>query len=80
MLCVSGTRQKHYSRTVIYIGIYIYVYLYLQTYNNELVRCLEELTGRRSLLQREIEAEEEQKRRLEEQARIIADKLAEVDR
>ena len=39
----------------------------LQTYNNELVRCLEELCERRSALQREIDVEEAEKSEIEEE-------------
>ena len=39
----------------------------MQTYNNELVKCLDELGRRRSALQAEIEAEQEQQARLNAQ-------------
>ena len=51
----------------------------LQTYNNELVKCLEELCERRNSLQKEINREEQQKQALEGQLSELQAKLAEVD-
>ncbi len=51
----------------------------LQTYNNELVKCLEELCERRNALQREINREEREKQALEDRAAEVASQLAEVD-
>ena len=47
----------------------------LQSYNNELVKCLDELCEKRSLLQKDIDKEEEQKFSLETQFKTIQDKL-----
>ena len=47
----------------------------LQSYNNELVKCLDELCLKRSLLQKDIDKEEQQKFSLETQLKTIQDKL-----
>ena len=47
----------------------------LQTYNNELVKCLDELCEKRSILQKEIDKEEQEKFALETQHKNIQDKL-----
>ncbi len=51
----------------------------LQTYNNELVKCLEELCERRAVLQKEIEREEEEKKTLENKVRFLQEKLDTVN-
>ena len=51
----------------------------LQSYNNDLVKCLEELCERRSLLQKDIDKEEQEKHILEAQLKTLQDKLARVD-
>ena len=47
----------------------------LQSYNNELVKCLDELCEKRTLLQKEIDKEEQDKFALETQLKTIQDKL-----
>ena len=51
----------------------------LQTYNNELVKSIEELLQRRASLNKAIEAETIEKTRLEEQKRAVEEKLTGVD-
>ena len=51
----------------------------MQTYNNELVKCLEELCERRNALQKDINAEEQQKQTLEAQLAELQSRLAAVD-
>ena len=51
----------------------------LQTYNNELVRCLEDLCQQRNELQRTINEEEQEKVALEAKARDIRTRLEAVD-
>ena len=51
----------------------------LQSYNNELVKSIEELLQRRSALNKAIEAESQEKTRLEEQKRAVEERLAGVD-
>lgn len=51
----------------------------LQTYNNELVKCLEQLCERRKGLQGEIDAEEQTKSVLEAEMRKITSKLDKVN-
>ena len=48
----------------------------LQSYNNDLVKCLDELCEKRSLLQKDIDKEEQQKFSLETQLKTIQDKLS----
>ncbi|XP_025829424.1 Sjoegren syndrome nuclear autoantigen 1 homolog isoform X1 [Agrilus planipennis] len=47
----------------------------LQTYNQELVKCLEELKNKRNALQVIIEREENEKMQLEKNMKVIQDKL-----
>ena len=51
----------------------------LQTYNNELVKCLEELCERRTLLQKDIDKDEQEKLVLESQLKGIQEKLSRVN-
>lgn len=51
----------------------------LQTYNNELVKCLEGLSGKREAINKEILAEEEEKKKLENDMRIFADRLSRIN-
>ena len=51
----------------------------LQSYNNELVKSIEELLQRRATLNKAIEAESLEKARLEEQRRAVEERLASVD-
>ena len=51
----------------------------LQTYNNEFVKCVEELCEKRSLLQKDIDKEEQQKFALETQLKTVQDKLARIN-
>ena len=48
----------------------------LQTYNNELVKSLEELKARRAGLQQQIEAESREKRKLELEKRKLESEKA----
>lgn len=51
----------------------------LQTYNNELVKSLEELKARRAALQTQIDAESSEKERLEAERRRLDERLGVVD-
>ena len=51
----------------------------LQSYNNELVKSIEELLQRRATLNKAIEAENLEKSRLEEQRRAVEERMASVD-
>jgi len=51
----------------------------LQTYNNELVRCLEELCSRRQSLQAEIDKEQEEKRQLDQERSRVEERLQAVE-
>ena len=51
----------------------------LQTYNNELVSCLEELSKRRKQLQQDIEKEEQEKQQLENKMGQLRAKLDRVN-
>ena len=51
----------------------------LQTYNNELVKCLEELCERRTFLQKDIDKDEQEKLALELQLKSIQEKLSSVN-
>ncbi|KAF7688552.1 Sjoegren syndrome nuclear autoantigen 1 [Silurus meridionalis] len=50
----------------------------LQTYNNELVKCIEELNFRRDELNKQIQYEEEEKTRLQHDIRVLTEKLNRV--
>ena len=47
----------------------------LQSYNNELVKCLDELCEKRTILQKEIDKEEQDKFVLETQMKSIQDSM-----
>lgn len=50
----------------------------LQTYNNELVKCIEELLCKREELNKQIQQEEEEKTRLQHDIRVLTEKLNRV--
>ena len=52
----------------------------LQTYNNELDQCLDELCEKRSILQKDIDKEEQEKIALETKLKNIQDKLARTNK
>ena len=51
----------------------------LQNYNNELVKCIEDLCAKRDELQRVVLMEEEEKHKLENEIRIASEKLARIN-
>ncbi|KAM9207658.1 microtubule nucleation factor SSNA1 [Trichechus inunguis] len=51
----------------------------LQNYNNELVKCIEELSQKREELCRQIQQEEDEKQRLQNEVRQLTEKLARVN-
>ncbi|XP_059405765.1 microtubule nucleation factor SSNA1-like [Carassius carassius] len=51
----------------------------LQTYNNELVKCIEELCSKREELNRLIQQEEAEKSRLQHDIRVLTEKLSRVN-
>ncbi|XP_075935782.1 microtubule nucleation factor SSNA1 [Anarhichas minor] len=51
----------------------------LQTYNNELVKCIEELSSKREELNSQIKQEEEEKDRLQHDIRVLSEKLSRVN-
>ncbi|XP_056288070.1 Sjoegren syndrome nuclear autoantigen 1 [Pseudoliparis swirei] len=51
----------------------------LQNYNNELVKCMEDLCSKREELNRQIKQEEEEKERLQHDIGILSEKLKRVD-
>ncbi|CAK8683709.1 microtubule nucleation factor SSNA1-like [Clavelina lepadiformis] len=51
----------------------------LQSYNNELVKCIEDLCAKRDELHRHILQEEEEKQKLQNDIRILTEKLAKIN-
>ncbi|XP_053138689.1 microtubule nucleation factor SSNA1 [Hemicordylus capensis] len=51
----------------------------LQSYNNELVKCIEDLCAKREELSKQIRQEEEEKTKLQNDIRILTEKLARVN-
>ncbi|XP_008322505.1 microtubule nucleation factor SSNA1 [Cynoglossus semilaevis] len=51
----------------------------LQTYNNELAKCIEDLRFKREELNRQIKQEEEEKERLQHDIRLLTEKLSRVN-
>ncbi|CAI9739433.1 Hypothetical predicted protein [Octopus vulgaris] len=51
----------------------------LQTYNNELVKCIEELCNKRDILKRQIEQEAEEKAKLQSDIHILTERLSKVN-
>ena len=50
----------------------------LQVYNNELVKCIEEITTRRDKLQREIQQEESEKNLIQNDIRLLSENLSKI--
>ncbi|KAG7498645.1 hypothetical protein JOB18_016296 [Solea senegalensis] len=51
----------------------------MQTYNNELAKCIEDLREKREELNSQIRQEEEEKERLQHDIRLLTDKLSRVN-
>ncbi|XP_064649670.1 microtubule nucleation factor SSNA1-like [Lineus longissimus] len=51
----------------------------LQTYNNELVKCIEDLCGKRDELNKSILSEEEEKAKIQNDIRILTERLSKVN-
>uniref|UniRef100_A0A8C5PDJ9 SSNA1 n=1 Tax=Leptobrachium leishanense TaxID=445787 RepID=A0A8C5PDJ9_9ANUR len=51
----------------------------LQTYNNELVKCIEDLCSKREELNRQILQEEEEKNKLQNDIRVLSERLARLN-
>uniref|UniRef100_A0A1A8C125 Sjogren syndrome nuclear autoantigen 1 n=1 Tax=Nothobranchius kadleci TaxID=1051664 RepID=A0A1A8C125_NOTKA len=51
----------------------------LQAYNNELVKCIEELCSKQEELNRQIRQEEDEKEHLEHDIRVLSEKLSRVN-
>ncbi|XP_047228696.1 Sjoegren syndrome nuclear autoantigen 1 [Girardinichthys multiradiatus] len=51
----------------------------LQTYNNELVKCIEDLCSKREELNRQIRQEEDEKERLQHDIRVLTETLSRVN-
>ncbi|XP_067940909.1 microtubule nucleation factor SSNA1-like [Watersipora subatra] len=51
----------------------------LQSYNNELVKCIEDLCAKRDELHRQTIVEEEEKSRIQNDIRILTERLAKVN-
>nr|XP_039252104.1 Sjoegren syndrome nuclear autoantigen 1 homolog [Styela clava] len=51
----------------------------LQSYNNELVKCIEDLCSKRDELHRQISQEEEEKQKLQSDIRILTERLAKIN-
>lgn len=51
----------------------------LQSYNNELVKCIEDLCSKRDELHRSIVQEEEEKQKLQNDIRVLTERLSKVN-
>ena len=51
----------------------------LQSYNNELVKCIEDLCNKRDELQKQILTEEEEKCKIQNDLRILTERLARIN-
>ncbi|XP_077162431.1 microtubule nucleation factor SSNA1 [Paroedura picta] len=51
----------------------------LQSYNNELVKCIEDLCIKRDELNKQIRLEEEEKVKLQNEIRLLTEKLARIN-
>ncbi|KAL8174257.1 PREDICTED: Sjoegren syndrome nuclear autoantigen 1 [Gekko japonicus] len=51
----------------------------LQSYNNELVKCIEDLCVKRDELNKQIRLEEEEKVKLQNEIRLLTEKLARIN-
>ena len=55
------------------------LFLFLNSYNNELVKCLEDLSTKREAIAKEILSEEEEKNKLQNDLRIFSERLARIN-
>ncbi|XP_013406689.1 Sjoegren syndrome nuclear autoantigen 1 homolog [Lingula anatina] len=51
----------------------------LQSYNNELVKCIEDLCAKRDALNKALEEEEEEKNKVQHDIRILTERLAKIN-
>ncbi|XP_078489032.1 microtubule nucleation factor SSNA1-like [Ciona intestinalis] len=51
----------------------------LQSYNNEMVKCIEDLCSKRDDLRRQIDSDQEEKAKLHNDIRILTNRLAKVN-
>eukprot|EP00736_Rhodelphis_marinus_P010316 Rmarinus@m.14246 len=51
----------------------------LQNYNNELVKCIEDLKEKREEVNRQLKRDEEEKHKVQEQLRTLTEKLARLN-
>lgn len=51
----------------------------LQSYNNELIKCVDELCAKRDDLQKQIKEEEEEKNKIQNDIQILTEKLAKIN-
>ena len=47
-------------------------------YNNELVKCIEDLTSKRDDIQRQILQEEQEKEKIQNDVRLLSERLAKI--
>uniref|UniRef100_A0A9L0J8U0 SS nuclear autoantigen 1 n=2 Tax=Equus TaxID=9789 RepID=A0A9L0J8U0_EQUAS len=71
--CSGGWRGRARAATMTQQGAA------LQNYNNELVKCIEDLCQKRDELCRQIQQEEDEKQRLQNEVRQLTEKLARVN-
>jgi Sjoegren syndrome nuclear autoantigen 1 len=51
----------------------------LQSYNNELIKCIEDLCSKRDELHQQILQEEEEKQKIQNDIRILTERLAQIN-
>ena len=51
----------------------------LQSYNNELVKCIEDLCTKRDELHRQIQVEEDERNKVQNDIRILTERLAKIN-
>ena len=58
---------------------YLHLSSFKNSYNNELVKCLEDLSTKREAIAKEILSEEEEKNKLQNDLRIFSERLARIN-
>ena len=59
--------------------VHLHFSSFKNSYNNELVKCLEDLSTKREAIAKEILSEEEEKNKLQNDLRIFSERLARIN-
>ena len=82
--CIHTQRKKHSRLVVVDLNFQTHTDMYiqgqtLQNYNNELVKCIEDLREKREEVNRQILKEEEEKAKIQKDLSILTDRLQKLN-